>query len=85
MTNAQIIAQKREGECAVESRAIELRMAAIKRMNWLTVVLPSLVSAFAGAEILTSVNQEWKYVVGGATLTASLLMVLHKALNCDAY
>src|SRR5256885_17008769 len=82
----QTIAQKRENECLTESRALQLRLAPLRRANWLTVLVPALISAFAGAEILTdAASGRWKYVIGGVTLIASLLVVVHKALNCDAY
>jgi hypothetical protein len=82
----QTIAKSRESECLVESRALQLRLVPLSRANWLTVIVPALISAFAGAAILRGAwKPEWMYVVGGATLIASLLVVVHKALNCDAY
>ena len=82
----QTIAQKRENECLVESCALGLRLTPLRRANWLTVLVPALISAIAGAEILTGASNVYlKYIIGGATLVASLLVVVHKALNCDAY
>lgn len=82
----QTIAQEREQECRVESLARQLRLAPLDRANWLTVVVPALVPAFAGAGILIGEsNQLWKNIMGGATLVASLLVVVHKALKCDDY
>ena len=49
-------------------------------------MLPALISAFAGTELIAAMTSSyWRYGIGIAVLAASLLVIVHKALKCDAY
>jgi hypothetical protein len=83
--NPAATARERQLECLIESEAFQLRLRTLKWTNWITVILPALLSTAAGAGILTGASGGWLYAAGVATLVASLFVVLHKALNCDYY
>ncbi len=58
--------------------------------NWLTIVLPALLSTFAGAVILADLGLglgpgEAKLAAGLSALLAGLLTAAHRALKCDEY
>jgi hypothetical protein len=85
-TTLQSVARRREMECRIESRALELRLRPLRKLNWWTVVLPAVISAFAGAQIIGGSSHPWvTWPVGLTVLAASLLVVIHKAVKCDAY
>lgn len=84
-----LVAQQREEECLVESRALELRLRKVVGFNWLTVLAPALISAGAGAQIITGPangwNSSWSIASGVVTLLGSMLVIVHKTLRCDEY
>ena len=83
-TIIQATAKEREIECLVECLALQLRVHPLKHANLLTVLLPALIPILAGAELF-GMSLFWKYAIGIATLIASLLVAIHKVLNCDAF
>ena len=81
------IARLRERECEIEAVAFKKRLNFLWWPNWATIVLPSMLSAFAGAAVFASSTTgiNWKIWTGGAALLSALLVAIHKGLNCDAY
>ncbi len=83
-------AQARVKECLVEAHAFRRRLALLSRTNWITIVAPALLSAFAGAAIFEAseanvLGAQWKVWSGGAALLSALLVAVHKGRNCDFY
>ncbi len=85
-TDFERTARSREQECLLESRALQLRLRPLRRANWITVVLPAVILGLAGAGIvIDGSNAIWRMVGGWLTALASLLVIIHKARNCDFY
>lgn len=80
---AQSTAQLRERECEIAAIAFKARVRVFGWTNWITIVVPSLLAAFAGAAVFA--DSEWRVLTGSAALLSALLTAIHKGRNCDAY
>ena len=81
-------ATKRSIECMIERRALEIWLVTLKPANWITILMPALLSVLAGGTILsepTLLGPNVKLFAGVCALAASLLTTVHKALDCDAH
>jgi len=79
----------RERDCKVERRALEMWLALLTPVRWLTVSGITILSAIAAATILGKPaflgEQLYSLVAGLCALGASILSGLHTALHCDAH
>jgi hypothetical protein len=73
-------------QCRIEWRALEMWLAFLTPIKWLTVGIGTVLSVFASATVLAKVFGETSGLVGGLCgLGAALLTGLHAALKCDAH
>lgn len=83
------LSEKRERDCQVERRALEMWLAWLTPIRWLTVSGITILSAVAAATILgkpTILGEPlYSMVAGLCALGASILSGLHTALHCDAH
>lgn len=82
------LAKERAISAKTESEAYRVRLSEMQFYNWFTVVLPALLSLFAGTNVFAEIaffGIDWKLLSGGAALLSSLLLAIHKARKCDEY
>ncbi|MGD0939333.1 MAG: hypothetical protein ABR905_06430 [Terracidiphilus sp.] len=83
------LSEKRERDCKVERRALEMWLALLTPVRWLTVSGITILSAIAAATILGKPaffgEPLYSMVAGLCALGASILSGLHTALHCDAH
>ena len=77
------IAKQRQRECEKHVIWLERRIGLLSSLNWLTVLVPSLLAVAAGSALFA--GDEWGPFVAGAALFAAILSAIHKGLNCDTY
>lgn len=81
----QAIADVRERECLTEATAYRMWLQFLSWGNLITIGLPAVFSAIAGATLLNDGDAFQKHVAAGAALASSVLVVIHKSLNCDTH
>lgn len=74
-------------ECKAERRAYEIWLAWLFPANVITIVMPAVLAAIAGATILGDFFEKdgTKIIAGGAALTSAALTAIHTALKCDSH
>lgn len=77
------IARQRQQECENHVIWLEKRIGLLSSLNWLTVLVPSLLALVAGSALFA--GEDWSPFVAGAALFAAILSAIHKGLNCDTY
>ena len=77
------VAEQREKECRIEAEAFIIRLDFLSKTNWITIVIPALLAAIAGAALFS--DTEWTKLTGTAALLSALLTAIHKGRNCDAH
>ncbi|MDX8399094.1 MAG: hypothetical protein R8K20_02455, partial [Gallionellaceae bacterium] len=77
------IAKQRQDECGKHVIWLERRIGQLSGLNWLTVLVPSLLAVAAGSALFA--GDKWGPFVAGAALFAAILSAIHKGLNCDTY
>ena len=75
------IAKSRQLECEATSIWLERRIRLLSKMNWLTVLVPSLLALIAGSAFFA--GDDWTPFVAIAALVAAVLSAIHKGLDCD--
>lgn len=71
-------------EMAIQAEAYQRRLRYLRGWNWVTVVLPAVLSAIAGATILAKIALPyWAVASGLLALLGSILSLIHKLQNCD--
>jgi len=79
---------KREVDCRVLRRALEIWLSRLTPMRWFTVSGTTILSAIAAATVFNGHDvhgHSFKTVAGLCALGATILSGLHTALKCDAY
>jgi hypothetical protein len=89
MSNAlQALSIQRESDCYIARRALEMWLSFLTPVRWLTVIGSTVLSAVAGAAILSTprlLGGSFKTTAGLCACGAALLSSLHTALHCDTY
>ncbi len=76
---------RRERECQLRARALELWLATLTPLRWGTVIGTTILSAIAGAAVLSKAVKHWDIIGGVCALLAAVLSGLHAGLKCDAH
>ncbi|WP_157640513.1 hypothetical protein [Lamprocystis purpurea] len=84
-TDLRDVAKRRETECRIEAEAFDLWLSFLDKTNWITDILPAILSTVAGAAIFGLFLPQWDIWAGMAAFLSSALIVIHKMRNCDAH
>lgn len=79
---------KREVDCRVLKRALEMWLSRLTPMRWFTVSGTTILSAVSAATVFNGhdvFGVPFRMVAGVCALGATILSGLHTALKCDAY
>ena len=76
------IAAERQAECMQKAAYFESKLRFFSKMNWITVLVPSLLAVIAGASIFATGKTIF---LGIVALLAALLTAIHKGLECDSH
>jgi hypothetical protein len=79
---------KREVDCRVLRRALEMWLGRLTPMRWFTVSGTTILSAIAAATVFNGrdlFGVSFQMIAGVCALGATILSGLHTALKCDAY
>ena len=82
------IAKERADDASIKSEAYRLRLSEMQFYNWFTVVLPALLSLFAGTNVFAELQLlgiDWKILSGGAAFASAVLLAVHRGRRCDEY
>lgn len=77
------IAVKRQRECELYYSRLKFRVAILSKLNWITVLFPSLLGIVAGSMFFS--DAAFKNEAAALALVAAILTATHRGLNCDAY
>ncbi|KAB0494971.1 hypothetical protein [Pseudomonas moorei] len=84
----QLLCSERVQRCQVEMRAHQYWLDILTPVRWLMVGGSTLLSALAGATVLSKpelFGAHWDVVGGVLALVSSALMGLHSVFKCDAH
>jgi len=71
------VAKRRETECRIEAEAFDLWLSFLDKTNWITDILPAILSTIAGAAIFGLFLPQWDIWAGMAAFLSSALIVIH--------
>ncbi len=77
--DVRAVAARRQIECMVLGIGYDSRMHFLSKINWVTIIVPALLSLFAGGAIFA--GGVWTVFGGAAALLSALLIMMHKGRN----
>jgi hypothetical protein len=81
------LAVERSADLLADERKLQWTLRLYTAFSQIAVVLGIVVPILAGSTVLASIQNVagWPIITGLLTLVASVLVAIHKGLNCDAF